>query len=140
MPKEKEEKIKSKLPEKVINALKIKIKINKKRPAFKRQNWFRYKRLARTGWRRPRGVHSKQRRHYGYRPPVVSIGYGSPSIARHIHPSGFKEVMVYNPKDLEKVDKTIYAVRIGHSVVVKKRLEIEKKASEMHIKVLNKIS
>ena len=34
---------------------------NKSRPEFKRQNWFRYKRLG-TSWRRARGIHSKLRR------------------------------------------------------------------------------
>ena len=30
-------------------------------PKFRRQEWFRYFRLARTGWRKPNGYQSKQR-------------------------------------------------------------------------------
>jgi len=35
--------------------------IGSRRPAFKRQEWFRFKRLGET-WRKPRGIHSKMRR------------------------------------------------------------------------------
>ena len=35
-------------------------RMSHKRPSFKRQNWFRYKRLGEK-WRRPRGIHSKMR-------------------------------------------------------------------------------
>ena len=56
------------------NGLKTREKINKKRPKFKRQEWYTYKRLG-DSWRRPRGLHSKMRKHLKYRPNVVSIGY-----------------------------------------------------------------
>ena len=49
-------------------------RMSHKRPAFKRQNWFRYKRLG-DKWRRPRGIHSKMRRHFKYRIPVVQSGF-----------------------------------------------------------------
>ena len=49
-------------------------RMSHKRPSFKRQNWFRYKRLG-DKWRRPRGIHSKMRRHFKYRIPVVPVSY-----------------------------------------------------------------
>ena len=73
----------------------------------------------------------------GYRVNVVSIGYGAPAEARNLHPSGFKEVMVYNPTDLEKIDPKVQAARIGHSVGTRKRVAIEAKAEELGIRVLN---
>ena len=51
-------------------ALSKRNRMSNKRPKFKRQNWFRYKRLG-DKWRRPRGIHSKMRRHFKYRIPVV---------------------------------------------------------------------
>ena len=33
----------------------------KKQPAFRRQEWFRYRRLSKTGWRKPKGMQSSQR-------------------------------------------------------------------------------
>ena len=59
-----------------------------KRPTFKRQNWFRYKRLGEK-WRRPRGIHSKMRRHFKYRIPVAQVGFRGPASVRGLHPSGF---------------------------------------------------
>ncbi len=107
------------------------------RPQFLRQEWFRFPRLGEK-WRRPRGQHSKMRRHVSYRPVVVSIGYRGPKAARDLHPSGFREVMVYNPDQLEGVDPKVEAVRIGSSVGFKKRQAIEARADELGIRVLNR--
>jgi large subunit ribosomal protein L32e len=89
-------------------------------------------------WRKPRGIHSKMRRHYGYRPPIVSIGYRGPKDVRGYHPSGFKEVMVHNPAQLEKMDPKTQAARVGGTVGYKKKLAIEKRADELGIRVLNR--
>lgn len=107
------------------------------RIAFLRQEWFRFPRLGEK-WRRPRGMHSKMRRHIQYRPNVVSIGYRGPKQVRGLHPSGFQEVMVFNADQLENVDPKVQAVRIGGSVGFKKRQVIEKKADELGIRVLNR--
>ena len=56
---------------------------------------------------------------------------------RGLHPSGYEEVLVYNVKDLEKVDKERQAIRIASCVGMKKRLAIEEKARELGIKILN---
>jgi len=107
------------------------------RIAFLRQEWFRFPRLGEK-WRRPRGMHSKMRRHVQYRPNVVSIGYRGPAKVRGLHPSGFQEVMVWNPEQLEKVDPKVQAVRVGGSVGFKKRQAIEQRADELGIRVLNR--
>ncbi|MEM0150582.1 MAG: eL32 family ribosomal protein, partial [Thermoplasmata archaeon] len=36
----------------------LKLKLARKRPLFRRQEWFRYKKLG-EAWRRPKGKHSK---------------------------------------------------------------------------------
>ena len=107
-----------------------------KKGTFRRQEWFRYKRLG-TKWRKPRGLHSKMRRGLKYRPKMPSIGYGSPREVRNLHPSGFREVMVYNPKDLETIDPSVEAARIGHGVGTRKRMIIEGKAAKLKIRILN---
>ena len=131
-------KLKPKLSKETIDALKKRAEVDARRPEFLRQEWHRRKRLQTAKWRRPRGGHSKMRQHYGYRPPVVSIGYGSPREARFLHPSGFREVMVYNVKDLAKIRPEQEAARVAHSVGMKKRLEIQEKAVELKIRVLNR--
>jgi large subunit ribosomal protein L32e len=129
--------VKPKLDKKTKEQLKLRESISKSRPAFRRQEWFRYVRLG-DSWRKPRGIHSKMRRGYKYRPNLVSTGYRGPKAVRGFHPSGFQEVMVFRVEDLEDVDPEKQAARIGHSVGTKKREEIEKTADEKGIRVLNR--
>jgi len=112
--------------------------ISGRRPAFKRQEWFRYSKLG-ENWRRPKGIHSKMRRHMKRRPPMVDIGFRGPASVRGLHPSGFEEVMVYNVDGLKDVDPKCQAVRIGGTVGTKKRLDIQAKADELGIRVLNRM-
>jgi len=130
-------KIKPKLTSELKDALE-KRKIRKeKEPTFRRQEWFRYKRLGEC-WRRPKGLHSKMRKGLKYRPPRVKIGYRGPKLARNLHPSGFEEVMVYRVEDLEKINPERQAARIGGTVGTRKRIEIVKRADELGIRVLNR--
>ena len=102
-------------------------RMSHKRPKFRRQNWFRYKRLGEK-WRRPRGIHSKMRRHFKYRIPVVQVGFRGPASVRGLHPSGFEEILVYNLGNLEDIDPKVQAIRISSNVGDKKREMIVEKA------------
>jgi large subunit ribosomal protein L32e len=108
-----------------------------KRPRFLRQEWFRFPRLG-LKWRRPRGQHSKMKKHLQYRPVVVSIGYRGPKAVRGLHSSGFQEVLVHNPDQLDRINPKVQAARVGGSVGYKKRLAIELKADELGIRILNR--
>ena len=131
-------KLKPKLSKETLEALRIRARIDDRRPEFLRQEWHTRKRLQNVRWRKPQGDQSKMRQHYGYRRNVVSIGYGSPRAARYLHPSGFREVMVHNVNDLSKINPEVEAARVGRSVGFKKRQEIEAKADELKIRVLNR--
>ncbi|MEE9173738.1 MAG: 50S ribosomal protein L32e [Thermoplasmata archaeon] len=108
------------------------------RPAFRRQEWFRYKRLGRA-WRRPRGHHSKLRRHLGYRPAMPSSGHRGPRGVRGLHPSGFQEVLIHRPADLEGLNPERQAARIAHSVGTRKRVSIQERADELGVRILNRV-
>jgi large subunit ribosomal protein L32e len=109
-----------------------------RRPKFVRQQSHRYFALGRRGsWRRPRGQQSKQRRHYGYRPTVVSIGFGSPRATRHLTPSGFRPVLIHSVGELEGLDATREAIVIARTVGTRKRLVLEERARRKGIHVLN---
>ena len=108
----------------------------RKAPKFRRQEWFRYVRLDER-WRRPRGIQSKARRNFKYRTPKVSKGYRGPKMVRGRHPSGFEEVLVHNPGDLEDLDPKRQAVRIGHTVGTIKRIAIKEKADDIGLRILN---
>ncbi|MEE9163480.1 MAG: 50S ribosomal protein L32e [Thermoplasmata archaeon] len=112
--------------------------VDAKRPAFRRQEWFRYKRLGRE-WRRPRGHHSKLRRHLRYRPSVPSSGYRGPRGVRGFHPSGFREVLVHRPAELDALNPETQAARIAHSVGTRKRVSIQDRADELGIRILNRV-
>lgn len=133
-----EVKLKPTIPDELADALRKRGEISSRRPEFLRQEYHARARLQQHRWRRPRGGHSKMRQHYAYRRNVVSIGFGGPRAARHLHPSGFREVMVHNVRDVERLDPKTQAARIAHKVGMRKRIEIEKKADELKIRVLNR--
>jgi len=110
----------------------------RKQPKFRRQEWYRYKRLSRSGWRKPKGYQSKQRLNMKYRTPMARVGYGKIKAARDLHPSGFEEVLVHNTEGLDGVNPSTQAVRIGRGVGNRKRSAIHDKADEMGIRVLNR--
>ena len=131
-------KLKPELSKELLDALEKRKLVASRRPTFVRQEYHRRRKLQSGGWRRPRGMHSKMRQHYGYRTNVVSIGYGGPKQARNLHPSGFQEVVVHNVKDLEKIDPKVQAARVAHTVGMRKRVQIEEKADELSIRILNR--
>ncbi len=117
-------------------ALELRKKVTKNKPNFVRQESWRYARLS-TSWRKPKGIDNHQRKQKKGWPSLVKIGYGGPRVARWLHPSGYTDNLVYNLKDLEKLDPRIDGVRFAHGVGQKKRLEIIAKAKEMNFKVFN---
>jgi outer membrane biosynthesis protein TonB len=65
------------------------------------------------------------------------MGYKGPKIARFLHPSGYKEVIVNNVAELSTIDPAVQAARIAHTVGKRKRADIIAKAKELNIKILN---
>lgn len=111
---------------------------DKRRPRFTRQASYRYYRIGRwNNWRRPRGQQSKQRRHYGYRSTIVSIGFGSPRVSRGRTPTGFRPVIVHTPVEIDALDAQRDAAIIARTVGTKKRLVLEEKARQKGVHVLN---
>jgi large subunit ribosomal protein L32e len=106
------------------------------KPEFKRQESWRYKRVA-ENWRRPRGVTSKMRKEEKGWPPKVKIGYGSESNSRGLHPRGLIDQLVWRESDLEKLDPKLHIVRVSGRVGERKRLGIIAKAKEHNFHIAN---
>ena len=121
-------------------ALSLRSSQSRKQPKFRRQEWYRYKRLSRSGWRKPKGYQSKQRLNMKYRTPMARVGYGKVRAAKDLHPSGFIEVLVHNSASLDEIDPKTHAIRIGKRVGNRKRIAIHNKADELGIRILNRRS
>lgn len=106
------------------------------KPKFARWLSESYGRVSES-WRHPRGRHSKVRRREKGKIAMPFIGWGAKKSERGLHPSGFREIIISSPKDLQNVDAKIFAAKISSTVGRKKRVEILKKAEELKIKVLN---
>jgi large subunit ribosomal protein L32e len=85
-------------------------------------------------WRKPHGIDLDKGLQHGFRP---KIGYRSKAELRHIHPSGYMEVLVCNANDLAKIDTKREAARFSSTIGKKKRNELMKKANEKGVWVLN---
>jgi len=117
-------------------ALKVRARAKAKKPKFIRAESWRYARFS-LSWRKPRGLDNKIRRKILGWPPGPSMGYKGPKIARYLHPSGYREVLVNNVADLSTIDSSIQAARIAHTVGKRKRADIIAKAKELNVKILN---
>ncbi len=106
------------------------------KPAFNQQDHHKKKRVSKS-WRKPRGNLSKQRRGIKGKGATVEAGFRTPTAVRGLHPSGFEELLVHRPADLEGVDPDREAVRIASAVGARKRERIEDIAAEREIRVLN---
>jgi large subunit ribosomal protein L32e len=124
---------KASLPQKPLKARK---RAKKKKPDFVRSESWRYVKLKES-WRRPRGLDHKMRRKIKGWPPTVSVGYKGPKFARGLHPSGYKEVLVHNAKEISNIDPKTEAARIAHTVGKKKRVQIIAAAKKQKVFILN---
>lgn len=117
-------------------ALAIRKRIKSKKPNFKRQESWRYKRVEKS-WRKPRGLDSKMRKKVKGWPKSVKVGYRGPKKLRGLHPSGYAEVLIRTVDNVNEVDPKTQAIRIAHTVGAKKRVEISARATERGIHILN---
>lgn len=107
-----------------------------KRARFKRDGAGKKPQLS-ASWRRPRGLHHKQRRQKKAKGALPTPGYGSPLLIRGLHPSGFAEVRVFRVADLSGLNPDEKVVRIAGSVGGKNRSLIQEEAARVGLRILN---
>lgn len=109
----------------------------KNKPKFNVPNLGFFK-SVKARWRKPRGTHNKKRMKASFMGASPKIGYRNPPEMRGLHPSGMKEVIVNNVKEIENLKDVV--VRIASSVGGKKRALIEEKAKALHLRIVNMVS
>jgi len=118
------------------DALRTRERARNKKPAFLRPESWRDAKFSES-WRRPRGLDNKVRQKVKGWPASPSTGYKGPKVARGLHPSGYREVIVYNAESVVVVDPSTQAIRIAHTVGKRKRALIIAEAEKLQIKILN---
>ncbi|MBM3291377.1 50S ribosomal protein L32e [Candidatus Bathyarchaeota archaeon] len=116
--------------------LKVRNIINKRRPEFLAFETWRLKRI-RQRWRKPTGIDNKMRTNEKGWPKSVNVGWRGPKGVRNLHPSGKKEVLIYNINDLTKIDVNTQVGRISSNVGLRKKEKIIEEAGKIGIKLLN---
>jgi large subunit ribosomal protein L32e len=120
----------------VANLLEIRRKIKSRTPYFRRFESWRYVRLD-DPWRKPKGVDNHQRLSVKGWPHLVKVGYRVPKAARYLHPSGYRDVLVHNLKELESLSPETDAARLAAGLGGRKRIELAQRAGQLGIKLLN---
>jgi len=108
----------------------------KRKPRFRHEQAHRWIRVS-DSWRKLRGIDNHAREKKKGRIVMVSAGYRSPKAVRGLHPSGYVEIRVERPADLDNLDPDIHAIMIGSSVGQRKRQVIITKAETLMLRVLN---
>lgn len=114
--------------------LRVRTRQKSKKPEFNYHDSHKKKRLG-TSWRKPQGLHNKLRQQVAAKGSLVKPGFGSPKAVRGFHPCGYPEMLVNNVAELMKAQG--FVVRIASGAGIKKRLDIQAKASEMGLRILN---
>ncbi|MFW9971772.1 MAG: 50S ribosomal protein L32e [Candidatus Odinarchaeota archaeon] len=116
--------------------MKLRNKINKKRPSFRRVESWRLKRVP-DSWRKARGIDSQTRAKEKSGVKSPNIGYRNPKKVRGLHPSGYKEVRVIKIQDLKNLNKNRHAIKIASKLGSKKRVALIDYCQKRGFKILN---
>jgi len=113
--------------------------VKKRTKKFARHQADQFKRIARSSWRKPKGIDGRVRRRFKGALPMPSIGYGSNKKTRNVSPNGFKTVVINNVSELEMLmmHNRVYTATVGHSVSTRVRREILARAEQLAIRVTN---
>jgi large subunit ribosomal protein L32e len=109
---------------------------NTSKPAFNRQESWRYKRVK-PAWRRARGVTSKIRKEEAGWPAKVKVGYGTAAATRGLHPRGLQERLIHRLAELDGLDPKIHIVRISSRVGERKRLSLLEEIRHRNFHIAN---
>ncbi|VDD83865.1 unnamed protein product, partial [Mesocestoides corti] len=116
----------------------LKHQVKKKNRARIKHQSDRYVRLG-DKWRKPKGIDNRVRRRFKGQIRMPRVGYRTAKRCRHIHPDGFKHVLINNVKELEvlMMQHRTHAGVISSTVARKNRVKIVERAKELNIRIVN---
>lgn len=129
--------------EEVLSAIKRSRKIQrrisgKRRIVFLRTLWWKFSKFKNNPrWVKPKGRDNKVRMRIKGYPPMVEVGYRTPSDIRGLHPSGLIPVVIASTKDLEGLDPGKHIIYIASSLGSRKRSGLLKEVLEKGFRVAN---
>lgn len=116
--------------------LKLRKKMKKKKPSFRRVESWRYKRVK-DSWRKARGIDSQTRKKTKSGVKSPNVGYRTPKHIRGLHPSGYEEIRVITKNDLEGLNPKKHALKISSRLGVRKKIPLIDYAQSRGFKILN---
>ncbi|KAL8173736.1 UNVERIFIED_CONTAM: 60S ribosomal protein L32 [Gekko kuhli] len=90
-------------------------------------------------WRKPRGIDNSLCRRFRGQILTPNIGYGSNKKTKHMLPSGFRNFLAHNVKELGVLmtSNESYCAQIAHNVSSENQKVIVEMAAQLAIKVTN---
>ena len=107
-----------------------------RRPTFTRQGYGIYKRIN-AKWRKPKGVHSKQRHHRRGHRSIVKAGFRTNKLVRDLDISGLVPVVINSVNHVSLLNKNIHGAIVGRAVGNRKKMLLLAELKKYGIKVLN---
>ncbi len=113
----------------------------KRHPRFAVPNYgAKSRKRVKPRWRSQRGEDNKKRRRWSGYGASPRIGYKNADDVRFARKDGSIEVLVHNEAELRAVPKDgRRAVVLAHGISRRKKLDLEKKAAGMGIRVINRV-
>lgn len=109
--------------------------ITKKKPNFIRQDSNKYN--FQSGWRKPRGLHSKIRLRKKGHSKVPNRGYGSPKTTKGLDKFNLKPVLISNINEIKNINKDFNSVILSSKVGNKNKLALLEECKKLNIHILN---
>ena len=111
--------------------------IKDKKPEFHRQDYTHRPNLGTTGWKKPKGLHSKMRHKKAGHRESVNVGWGSPASVSGAHPSGLMPVVVSSVTDIARIDAKLQGAIIASGVGNRSKVALIDALLKKNITILN---
>jgi large subunit ribosomal protein L32e len=119
------------------DALALRKAIKDKKPEFHRQDYTHRPNLGTTGWKKPKGLHSKMRHKKAGHLGSVNVGWGSPAAVEGAHKSGLMPVLVSSVNDIASIDAKKEGAIIAAGVGDRAKVALVDALLKKNIRILN---